>query len=186
MKKLALITALLLLCSCASRRKEVHSVKSGLTFNASVDTNFSFAEKLNYKLLANALYSRSQNNLFMEYDGQEGDSMSMEQYGPDGKLIGKTVFKGKGKGTLSNTNTEETAKQDVQASKTSEHSGTASGSIKINSEASHENLDKKVSTSLLPYLWWLLLFVAIALLWYFNKRYSWAKRLKTHVTAWFS
>jgi len=186
MKTLLLPIALLLLCSCASRHKEVHSVKSDIKFNASVDTNFSFADKLNYSLLANSLYGRSQNDLHLEYDGQEGDSLSVEQYGPDGNLIGKTVFKGKGKGTLSNTKTEETAKHDVQASGTSERSGTASGSIKINSEASHETLDKKVSTSLLSYLWWLLLLIPVALLWYLNKRYRWALRLKNHVTNLFS
>jgi len=171
-----------MLAGCASRRKKVHSIESKFRYSTQVDTAFTFQNILSYNFKKSSAYQLQQQFLSLSYDGAAGDSLSVEQYGPDGNLISKTVFKGKGKGDLKSGNTTETMQEDLSASGTEHKSGKASGNKDIKADAQHEALDKTISSSLLPYLWYLLLLVAIIVLWWLNKRFGWLKSLKFHVT----
>ncbi|WP_116787636.1 hypothetical protein [Flavobacterium psychrotrophum] len=186
MKQLLIIIAVATIYGCASRRKEVHSTETKFKYLAELDTSFSFQSAITSRVKQNSTYQLQQQELSISYDGAAGDSLSVEQYGPDGKLLNKTVFKGKGKGNLHSGNKQETKREDLSVSGTENKSGQASGNKKINAEGKTEDLNKKVvATPLFSFWWWLLLLPVVAL-WYLNKRYSWAKRFKNHVTNLFS
>lgn len=186
MKTLIIILALATLSGCASRRKEIHSTETKFKYLAELDTSFSFQSAVTAAVKQNTSYQQQQQDLSIMYDGAAGDSLSIEQYGPNGDLLNKTVFKGKGKADLHSGQKQETRHEDLSASGTEDKSGQASGNKKINAEGKTEDLDKKVVTTPLFSFWWWLLIIPVVVLWYFNKRYSWATRFKNHVTNLFS
>ncbi|MFP9114309.1 hypothetical protein ACLI1A_10215 [Flavobacterium sp. RHBU_3] len=183
MKKLTILFALLAI-SCASRKKEVHSVETKSRFNATIDTSFSFKNQFNY---AAALTSASQaqyQELNIEYEGcNPGDSINITQYGSDGKPQSSTTIKGKGKVNLkSGSGTrQETVQANAAGSGAAE--GKASGKKDFAGETDNRILDKTVKTWAFPWWFWLVLvLIALVAAWRLNKKYNWI----SHVTKIFS
>ncbi|MES2487566.1 MAG: hypothetical protein V4581_16670 [Bacteroidota bacterium] len=182
-RQLIIIALACLMTGCGSRRKTVQSINSGFKFESAIDTSFKFSGITKVETLSTYSAFLQQSNTSIEYDGQLGDSLSVEKFGPDGTRISKTVVKGKGKATISDGQKQEQVQASGSSSTQEQSQGEASGSHKAKSEAFQEALDKTVSSTpgILSY-WWLLLLV-LGALWYLNKRYGWWDRLKSHVTA---
>lgn len=184
MKRLLIFT-LLLAFGCASRKKEVHSSENKTKFSAQVDTSISFRNKFDYAAALSSQVATQYQNIAIGYEGCDpGDSITIEQHGADGRLLGKTTIKGKGKANLSSGtgSRQEQVQADVKSSGT--ESGAASGSKKASGENTERIHSKQVETYAFP--WWLwLIAVALVIGWLLNKRYGWLKTLKSHVTAMF-
>lgn len=178
-----LLAAMLLLGSCGSRKKEVHRQESSFSFKSDIDTSASFsynATDLKTFAWENTV---SQNSLVIEYTGENGDSISIVNYGADGKIASGTTIKGKGRINVSSGNS--TAKASGTGSELKEAEGDFEGSriTKINGEGSSETLDKKAERkSNWLWLWLLLALIAAGVVWYIRKRTNWLSRLKRHVT----
>lgn len=175
-----LILALVFLVGCGARHKTVEAIKTRSSYELAADSAFSFLNTLRSQSLMHYNASVDEKNRVIEYDGQPGDSLSLDEYGPDGELVSRTVIHGKGKAVLSEGTKQEQVKTSENTQSQEQQSGQASGSRKGSLEATEEHLKKDVSGRLLSY-WWVLLILGA--LWYLNKRYGWWDSIKSHVTS---
>jgi hypothetical protein len=189
MKKLIILMALLA-CSCSSRKKTVESVKSKFHYDAAVDTAFSFAGHLKKQSLLSSTASYQEQNTDISFEGQcAGDSVSISQYGADGSLVSRTTVQGKGKVNLHSGQRSSASSSESNIETKADSTYHASGSVKINTDAYHETLDKTVKSegfNWFHYLWLPLLLLLAAALWWGNKKYQWLANAKSHVTGLFS
>jgi hypothetical protein len=189
MKKFICLLPVLLLLGCASRHKHNSKAVSSFKYEAQLDTTFNFSKQLQHStalLISSALQEKS---MVIEYEGSAGDSLSVEEFGPGGQLLSKTVIKGKGKSKISSGVMNETH-HEQSAVNTVEHIDLkAAGATKINTDAFKETLDKtvdKTGFSLVSYLWIFFLLPGLIALWYVNKRFGLITKAKGHVTKFFS
>jgi len=189
MKKLLYLLPVLMLLSCATKHKEVTKTASSFKYLAQLDTTFNFAKQLQVSTSLLFASSHQERNMVIEYDGALGDSLSVENYGPGGQLLNKTVIKGKGKSKITSGEKQEVHQEEFKTDLTENIDLKATGTTKINGEAYKETLDKtvhKTGFNLLSYLWILLLILGLVLVWYLNKRFGLINRIKSHVTKLFS
>jgi hypothetical protein len=169
--------------SCGSRKKEVHRQESRFSFKSDIDTSASFSYNTTDLKTFAWENTASQNSLVIEYTGENGDSISIVNFGADGKIASGTTIKGKGRINVSSGNS--TVKTSGTGSELKESEGDFKGSshTKINGEGSSETLDKKAERkSNWLWLWLLLALIAAGIVWYIKKHTNWFARLKNHVT----
>lgn len=172
-KNLAIFMMSLAVTSCGTRKKEVETVNSSFKFNSVIDTSASL------QLNANSLYhfteasSLATSDLHIEYEGEQDDELSVQQFGADGKLQKETKIKGKGKATVTNQETigtqatSESSKDNIRL----DHSAT--GTKKINAEANDKKRTvavKRTGIGFMNCIWIFLLLLVLAVLWYFRKK----------------
>lgn len=159
--------------SCGTHKKEVETVSSSFKFNSVIDTSASL------QLNANSLYhftgtsSLVTSDLHIEYEGEQGDELSVQQFGADGKLQKETKIKGKGKATVSNQET--TGSQAISESREDNIRSdlSATGTKKINTEANDKKRTvavKRTGIGFMNCIWIFLLLLVLAVLWYFRKK----------------
>jgi hypothetical protein len=157
-----LIAIIFLLCGCASRKKDVHKTETVEKFRLSVDTSYSFRKNFMFQNALSSYTDSKFQSLVIDYEGKPGDSISVEQYGPDGQLLQKTKIKGTGKTNLRQTSGASREETTTKESGQSEEEGKASGHKDAKGENSTAALDEEISTSYFPWWLWLVL-IAIAL-----------------------
>jgi hypothetical protein len=185
MKKLIYILPVLLLLGCASRHKEVTKTVSSFKYDAQLDTTFNFTKQLQLSTALLASSVLQERNMVIEYDGCAGDSLSVEEFGPGGQLVSKTVIKGKGKSKITSGQKQESHQEEFKANIVDSIDLKATSATKINGDAFTETLDKtvdKTGFSLLSYLWIFILLLILVAGWYLNKRFGLITRAKSHVT----
>ena len=173
MRKLAYLLPVLVVLSCGSRKRELQKSVSEFDYKAKFDTSAVVAIKAEaIKTTSESLRQRFLNTR-IKYQGKAGDSLSVQKFGPDGKLEAEYKFKGTGSADLS----EQEGESDLQtASKTSENTTTdirASASKKIAAAGKNENKNVKVERTAFPWWLWLILIVlVIVTIRYVYRRYS--------------
>lgn len=172
------------MASCGTRKKEVETISSSFKFNSVIDTSASL------QLNANSLYhfteasSLATSDLHIEYEGEQGDELSVQQFGADGKLQKETKIKGKGKAMV--TNKETTGSQAISESREDNIRSdlSATGTKKINAEANDKKRTVAVKRTGFSFtLWqWIIIFIIIGLTsQYLNKRFQILPWIKKHV-----
>lgn len=171
MKKTVLWFALLAIAGCASRQKEVQKSYTEVNFKAMLDSLVQYSFKL--ELQKNmAMYARNVNSsMNVSYDGQKGDSLSIDQYGPDGNITSRMVITGSGKAEVSNNESSSERAHNETVTETTEEDSKAKVLKDINAEATSNELTKKVASSGFSFwsLLWLLLLL-IPVFWYYRKK----------------
>lgn len=83
--------------SCGTKKKTTSSEKTEIKKEASIDS--SAVSKITVKSEIDNYSQETKTSVKkeIEYDGVEGDSLTITEKGPDGKTLSETVIKGKGK-----------------------------------------------------------------------------------------
>lgn len=170
MKHLA-FAALSLLClsSCASRKKEVHETKSNFRFKSEVDSAFTFRKDLTFNVDNTKQQQTEFSNWSVDYDGQNGDSISITETGPDGRTT-QTTIRGKGKATMSKGSSRATAATKEKATLKEATQFEASAKTSVSAGAETKNKDKEVQNTGFQALWIVLIIIILVARWFFNRR----------------
>lgn len=179
-KKLMLLS-LLVLASCGTRKRELQESKVKYLFESSVDTSFNSKQQLERKMVELIKLNQYSKNTTIEYEGNEGDSLSVQQFGPGGKLISETKIKGKGKAKISESQEELNSDKKLEQTEETKSDVKASGKKKIKAAAAEKKSQLKVErdTSLIP--WWLWILIVAVLILYLNYRFKLFPIRKKHV-----
>lgn len=172
---------LVLMCACGTRHKQSNSETVKSKFRFEIDTNYSFKRGIDFKKALRSYQAAQFQNLNIQYKGKPGDSISIQQYGADGKLLQETRIKGTGEANLNQSSGTSQEQTTTKESGHSEEEGKAAGhkqALGENSIATN-NLDK--STWSFPWwLWLILIVVAAAALSRFSKSFlPWPFNIKT-------
>lgn len=160
------------LIGCASRQKEVHESKNKWDFNSKVDSSFSFTTTLQTDKELVQQQQSSFSNMSIEYEGEAGDSLIIEETGPDGRTT-KTTIRGKGKGSI---NKGESASTSLTKEKTTTSQDTqfeASGEKELSLDAETSQKDKQVKSTGLSgsvALWIVLIILILVARWLWSRK----------------
>lgn len=189
MKKISVLLFILLAIACSSRQKEINKTKSRIDQSSSVDSAATSKKASAASAIKNESSDEVTNDECIEYDGQNGDTLSVKKYGPDGKLQSETKISGKGKAKFSNSR-----KQTHKSQSESKHESEAAElKLKVKKKAaesaSNSSFQKHVKSSGISfwtYFWLILLLLIILVILYLNYRYKLFVRFKKYVTDRFS
>lgn len=168
--------------SCGSKKKnlevsrEKEKTLSELDSSASLKLKIEASSKLqeNTKLV--------ERELEIDYEGCEGDSLTVTETGPDGKIKSQTTIKGKGKAKLkSKDKTTDTKKSEASAVKKDVESGV---SVKKKDEKSKDTFKKELEvkkSGLSFWFWFWLVLIVILVLW-LDKKFSIVKRVTAYIS----
>ena len=180
MKKVILLFVILLCAGCGSRRKEVKSFSSKYDFKMHLDTTFRFSSQLLTDIRTKESSKTSEKNTVIEYEGGAGDSLSIQNFGADGKLVSETRIKGSGKTKIIDKESSSENSLDINSKSDETTNLEATGSKDI--EAAGSEIGKAVDikrSGTFPWWLWLIVIVVIAL--YLNYRFKWIWPFKKHV-----
>lgn len=173
MKKAALLLlASIMISGCATRHKEKHEEKSTYKFTSAVDTSFNFKAQLHAgKELAQQQQS-SFSNMSIEYEGKAGDSLIIEETGPDGRTT-KTIIRGKGKGSINKGEAASTSQTKEKTTSSQDIHFEASGAQELSAVAETRIKDKKMErTGFTWHEWlWVPIILIILIVRWFRRRY---------------
>ena len=176
--------------SCGStRQKDIVKSEVKTETASAVDSVGTEREKTNIVIKSDSIFNEETLEEVYEYDGLLGDTLSIEKYGADGKLLSRTKLTGKGK--AKHATTIKKVQGNKTASTASDKETTAAVHVeKKSSEAkSQSNYDKHVKSSGLSFMTWfwiIIIIIVIIILLYLNYQFKWFSTAKNYVTALFS
>jgi cobalamin biosynthesis Mg chelatase CobN len=179
-----LVVMLLAISGCSSRKrnmeKSFEEEKSLSKVDSTAKTKSS-AEN-NKKLDESSHVEESGFNL--EYEGCDGDSITVTQRGPDGKVKSQTTIKGKGKATVSSNNKiTDTKKAEVSSEKKEDESAVSVKKIKDKASIKKKKAitSERKGTSVSFWILIVVVLILIALTLYLNKRFKLVKRVTDYL-----
>ncbi len=190
---LAVIAAWFVLFSvsgCGSRKKEVTSSESKIDYQKRFDSLAEQARKVLELTKKEAQIHRIQNEQKIEAEVADGKSLRVDQYGPDGKLLGSTVFLGDGKAKTnasqkqSKKNLTETVSRDESSS-----SKTRVGSdekLAASDKNFHSNLNRTGGLGFWGWFWIILAIIIVIIIIYLRWRFKTFSAIKNSVLNVFS
>jgi hypothetical protein len=185
MKKIIAIVVVLLLAGCSTKQKTVHREQTKFQFDATIDTAAKFSAHLKAETSDVAKEENSFSNVNVEFEGQcPDDSLTVTEYGPDGKMKSRTTFQGKGKGSYSKGHQQTKKENESKGQIILDTKLEASGNRNISGSRSAAILDKNKEVSGFDFWFWLWLIIigiVLVLLWYLNRQFGWLGRIKKYV-----
>jgi cobalamin biosynthesis Mg chelatase CobN len=185
-----ILALLVMLCaialgSCSSRKKTLDKNKTELKTESKVDSSGSSKLKLETKSEAKETAKEIETIQEAEYDGAQGDSLTVTEKDSKGNVVKQTTYKGKGK--LKTKNSEKQSDKTTTETKAENKQSESKADVRKKESADKKEAGKKldVKTEGVSIVFWIWLSLAVMLallLLYLNHRFKWAKR----VTAFFN
>lgn len=170
------------LSGCSSKKKALEQTKTEIKTESSVDSSGTTKTKSELQQEAKTTAKEVEKIKEVEYEGAQGDSLTVTEKDGKGNVLKETTYKGKGK--LKTKDSEKTSNAS-SAETTSEKKETeAKGYVKKKDSSSKKEAAKKLDVKKegIDFMFWvwlsLAIIIAIAVL-YLNHRFKWLKRVTT-------
>ena len=165
------------LSSCGSTRKKDITKKAQQTETSStIDSAGTSATKsVSVSKIDSTAQEETVEEIY-EYDGDQGDTLSIEKYGPDGNLMSKTKISGKGRARHATTKKSASANHSTANEIGAESKADVRVRKYAQSKTENSSYDKHVKSSGLTFMswFWIIIVILIALvLWWINRRFKW-------------
>jgi FtsZ-interacting cell division protein ZipA len=170
------------LSSCRSRKKTLEKSKIELRKETTLDSSGTSKTKAEIKIQANTVAKQVEKSSQVEYEGAQGDSLTVTEKDDTGKVVKETTYKGKGK--LKVIATEKTSDQSSSTSKQENTQAENKGEIKKKTLETKKEAAKalKVESKGISFGFWIWLSLAVIIgiiLLYLNHRFKWLERVTT-------
>lgn len=175
--------------SCGSRKKNLEVYREKVKTVSELDSSAFLKLKIETVAKLQEQIKSKERELEIEYEGCEGDSLTVTETGGDGKIISQTTIKGKGRAKVkSKEKTADTVKSEETTEKKDAESGV---SVKKKDERLTDLKKKKLDLekkglSFWFWFWLILIIIVICLLIYLNKRFNIVKRVTDFVSQFFN
>lgn len=101
--------------SCGTKKKTTSSEKTEIKKEVSIDSTAAAKIEIKKEIESLSADKKTSVKKEIEYDGVEGDSLTITEKGPDGKVLSETIIKGKGKVKIKDAKeTTEAEKNEIQ------------------------------------------------------------------------
>lgn len=173
------VLVFLIFYSCGAKKKSYSKEKELLEIENSTDSLGIESLKQNKEIKKENSSSTIEKGLEIEYEGCEGDSLTIEKTEADGTKTQLSI-KGKGKARLKSSEKTATIKESEVQSEKKEAASAVSFQKKSIKKINKENSAGEVKKDQYSFFsWWWILAVILAILSiYLNKRFSIVKRVK--------
>jgi hypothetical protein len=170
------------LSSCRSRKKTLEKSKIELRKETTLDSSGTSKTKAEIKTQANTTAKQVEKSSQVEYEGQQGDSLTVTEKDSTGKVVKETTYKGKGK--LKVMATEKTSDQSSSETKAETKETAVKADVKKKDLEDKKEAAKKldVNTKGISFGFWIWLSLAVIIgiiLLYLNHRFKWLKPVTT-------
>ena len=170
MKKIIILLAMITIASCSSTKtKQV--TKTDLVTKTQIDSVATATATIAKKEVENIINKDVIYNQSIDADVQKGDTLKVAQYNDVGKLIGFTVFSGKGKASVKKESTQKNTSTTIAKNTTTKVANNVNvkkvATIKMQNKATVLQKEKSIS----PFSWfWLIILIAVVL-YIYSKRF---------------
>lgn len=164
------------LSGCASRKKTVNKEHIKFKYDASIDSTYRFTSKLTTMSTQSTSEESTYTHSEIDYDGEVGDSLSITNYGADGKMKSRTTVHGKGKAKISSGNQKQVKDTVLKKELQEDTKFEASGNKNISGEAKSVKKTKEIENTGFDFwfwLWILVIIIILVLLYYLNRQFGW-------------
>lgn len=177
---LALVGLLMLLMfvGCGARKRKVQREFEKSEFLTMLDSISKFTLKTEVKTELHQSELKTESEIEIEYEGAEGDLLTITQMGPNGEVKAKTTLQGKGKAKVTNKD----KKTDTQSSEVSSEKQDLESGVSVQkkeeglSESESENISvERESIQIALWFWILIILILIISAIYLNKRFKLVK-----------
>jgi cobalamin biosynthesis Mg chelatase CobN len=174
---------------CSSKNKTVDRTETLKELATLKDSSGTSSSSSQTKLESAAQSEETEHSESYEFDGAAGDTLSIEKFGPDGKLLSKTRITGKGKAAVSSK------KKSSNATESKSEANKQASDSKVQTKSSVRESNKKLAKAktvktngftFMTYVWIIIVLIIAFILWWLNRRFNIIKGVKNHVTRLFS
>lgn len=167
---------------CSSKKKALEQTKTEIKTESSVDSSGTTKTKSELQQEAKTTAKQVEKSKEVEYEGAQGDSLTVTEKDGKGNVLRETTYKGRGK--LKTKDSEKTADNSSSETKASKTESEVKADVKKKDSSNKKEAAKKLAVQKkgIDFMFWvwlsLAVILAIAVL-YLNNRFKWLERVTT-------
>lgn len=185
MKDVLMICLVILFAGCSTKKKSVESSSSTVKTETVAEGSSSSNTQSETKTESKQELEQTEESHELEYDGNQGDSLTVTEKDAQGKVLKETIYKGKGKLKTKSGKKTTTGSSSQSTLEQKQDENKAEFKAKETDDHKQSN-DKKAihreGISFGVYLWISIAVLIAAVLYFLNKKFAWTKHVTSFVS----